>query len=103
MNRALTVLSICIVVVASGCIPVRTGDTLHYVIIGAGVVSVSDTNRNVARVSTATSVGIMATERGVKIGYGAESVVAIKTNENVSVEVERRPFGPMSVKTPETN
>lgn len=84
----------------SGCVPFRSKGTTHYLVLGIGVVSVSNTNKEVAQVSRANAIGLLASERGVKLGYGAESTVSIKTNENVIVEVRKAPFGPLNVNVP---
>jgi hypothetical protein len=68
--------------------------------LGFGVVSVNTTNREVAQVTRASVVGVMASEHGVRIGYGADTSVSIKTNENVVVEVKQSPFKPLSVCVP---
>lgn len=84
----------------SGCVPIKRGGTTHYLILGAGIVSVSNTNKEVAQVSRANAIGVMASERGMKLGYGAESTVSIKTNENVVIEVRKAPFGPLKIDVP---
>lgn len=84
----------------SGCVPIRSKGTTHYFILGAGVVSVSNTNREVAQVSRASALGFLASDHGVKLGYGAESTVSIKTNENVIIEVRKAPFGSLNVGVP---
>jgi len=89
-----------LLLLSSGCVPLKTKGTTHYLVLGVGVVSVSNTNREIAQVQRATALGLLASERGVKIGYGAESVVSIKTNENVIVEVRKAPFGPLRVNVP---
>lgn len=89
-----------LLLLCSGCVPIKQKGTTHYLVLGVGVVSVNNTNKEVAGVSRANVVGFMASERGAKLGYATESTVSVKTNENVIVEVTKSPFGPLKVDVP---
>lgn len=101
MSRyGLTVLVLVLIIVSSGCVPIRGKGTTHYLVFGIGVVSVGSTNREVADVSRANTVGFLASKNGVKLGYASELTIAVKTNENVVVEASKYPFGPFKVEVP---
>lgn len=101
MGRSLLFsLLVSVLLLGSGCVPLRTKGTTHYLVLGVGVVSVNNTNQETAQIVRANVVGFMATERGVKLGYGAETSVSIKTNANIVIEVKQAPFKPLSVCVP---
>ena len=99
-RRFLHSLVLVLFLLGSGCVPFRTKGTTHYLVLGVGIVSVSTTNQVVAQVTRANVVGLMASERGVKIGYGAETSVGIETNANIVIEVKQAPFKPLNVCVP---
>ena len=84
----------------SGCVPIRKGGTTHYVVVGFGVVSVNNTNRDVAQVIRANALGVMVSNRGMMAGYSATTSVSTKTNENVLIEVKQAPLKPLTVCVP---
>jgi len=84
----------------SGCVPIHKKGTTHYLVFGLGVVSVNSTNRTVATVVRANAIGVVASGSGMKIGYSAETRVDIKTNENIVIEVNKKPFKSLSVCVP---
>jgi len=93
-------LLVSVLLLVSGCVPLRQGGTTHYLVLGIGVVSVNRTNQAVAEVTRANALGVMASRRGLTVGYAAETSVGIKTNENVVIEVKQAPLKPLSVCVP---
>ena len=84
----------------SGC-ALRSGKQTR-LIIGFGIVSVSDTNTNVALVTRTKAIGFSVSDQpGLKFGAGYSSsvVVAVKTNANLLIEVDDRPGEPLKVST----
>ena len=47
-----------LLLMVGGCVPLRNGGTTHYLVLGVGIVSVNDTNREAARVTRANAVGV---------------------------------------------
>ena len=83
----------------AGCAPyVDKSGTRHYIVIGFGIVSVSKTNDAVQVVKN-SSLGVEVQSRPFKLAVGADSTteIAVKTNANVSVELESLPLKPMKV------
>lgn len=89
-----------LLLLGSGCVPIRQNGTTHYLVIGFGVVSVNNTNREVAQVIRANALGVMVSNRGMTAGYSATTSVSIKTNENVLIEVKQAPLKPLTVCVP---
>jgi hypothetical protein len=83
-----------------GCVPIHKKGTTHYLVFGFGVVSVNSTNRTVATVVRANVIGVVASGRGLKAGYSAETSVSIGTNENIVIEVKQAPFKSLNVCVP---
>lgn len=88
----------------SGCsIPIESGNgTIHYVIIGAGVVSVSNPETNSAAfVSKVQALGLSATEQpglNFNFGYTEGSFVAVPNGvSDVRIEVSQDIMGPLRV------
>jgi hypothetical protein len=88
----------------SACaLPLRSGDTVHYVIIGFGVVSVRDNAKDAIVATDTQDLGLTIADRpGVRValGYVSSTVVAVADGaKDVRVETARRPFGPFIVDT----
>ena len=81
----------------SGCIPIRTTGTTHYLVIGIGVVSVNNTNQAVAQVTKETILGGYVTDSGVGIGYKSSNRIMVNTNSDIDVEASSVPFNPLKV------
>lgn len=89
-----------LVLVLSGC-ALQSGKQTR-LIIGFGVVSVSDTNQNLAQVTRTKALGLTVSDQpGLKfgVGYSSSVVVAVKTNANLLIEVDDRPGEPLKVST----
>jgi hypothetical protein len=92
--------------VLSGCcfpIPARSGTTYH-LIVGIGVVAVSDPAKNAVVATDAHSLGVAVSDRpGLRFafGYSSSSVVSVADGaRDVRVEVSRKPGGPLIVDAP---
>lgn len=84
----------------SGC--VLPSGKQHRLIIGFGVVSISDTNQNIAQVTRTKAIGFTVSDQpGLKFGAGYSSsvFVAVKTNANLLIEVDEQPGQPLKVNT----
>lgn len=84
-------------ILMSGCIPIRTNGTTHYLVLGIGVVSVNNTNQYAASVTKANVLGGYVSEHGGGIGYSSEQRIMVSTNVNMDIEVSKVPFKPMKV------
>jgi hypothetical protein len=94
---------------SSGCsgIPIRSGETTHYVIVGIGVVSIpSAAEQTDVRVSRMHVLGLSLVDQpGLRfaLGYASGTAVAVPADaEDVRVEVSQRPFGELRVHANET-
>lgn len=88
----------------SGCIPLRTKDSIHHVVIGFGVVSTPRQPEEQPQVIKTQYLGIMASqEPGAKlgIGYGSNIATIVPTNRNVVIEVSDGFLQPVKVRTHE--
>jgi hypothetical protein len=91
------------VVGVGGCsgVPIRSGENVHYLIIGIGVVSVPDSAAPQVRVDRLRALGLsLADHPGLRLslGYTSGIVVAVpETAGDVRVEVSQRLFGPLRV------
>ena len=97
MKRFLTACVAAALILMSGCIPIRTNGTTHYLVLGIGVVSVNNTNRSVAQVTKATVLGGYASENGGGIGYSSKNSIMVVTNADIDIEVYSAPFKSMKV------
>lgn len=93
------------VLLVAGCsgVPVRSGNTVHYLIIGIGVVSVpADQETADIRVTRLNALGVSLVDQpGLRLGlgYASGTVVAVPERvEDVRVEVSHLPFGPLHVR-----
>jgi len=84
-------------ILMSGCIPLRTHGTTHYLVIGLGVVSVNNTNQSSAIVTKTTVLGGYASESGGGIGYSSQNRIMVNTNADIDIEVKSVPFKSMKV------
>jgi hypothetical protein len=84
-------------ILMSGCIPIRTNGTTHYLVIGLGVVSVNNTNQSSAIVTKTTVLGGYASESGGGIGYSSQNRIMVNTNADMDIEVRSVPFKSMKV------
>lgn len=86
-----------------GCaIPVRCeSGTTYHLIVGIGVVAVSDPDQSAAVVTQAQSIGVAISDRpGLKLGVGyASSMVTTVAEgaEDVRIEAADYPGGPLTV------
>jgi hypothetical protein len=86
-----------------GCaLPIRTSSgTTYHVILGFGVVAVSDPDQSAAVVTHAQSVGVAITDRpGLKlgVGYASSTVTTVAEGaEDVRIEASDYPGGPLTV------
>lgn len=76
----------------TGCIPIRSGGTTHYVVIGIGIVSINNTNRSVAQITKTTVLGGYASENGCGIGYSSKNNILVVTNSDMEIEVKSMPL-----------
>lgn len=81
----------------SGCIPIHTNGTTHYLVVGIGVVSVNTTNQAMAQVTKSTVLGGYVSERGGGVGYSSVNQIMVNTNSDMDVEVSSVPFKPLKV------
>lgn len=93
----LTVVAALGMLLISGCIPIRTSGTTHYLVIGIGVVSVNNTNQVSAQVTRATMLGGYVTDSGVGVGYKSSNQIMVNTNSDMDIEVSSVPFEPLTV------
>ena len=99
----LNLLAVSLLLLGSGCLPIQRDGTTHYLVLGFGIVSVNNTNTTLAQVSRANALGVLVSNHGVTAGYASESLVCIKTNENIVVEVQQSPFKPLNVCVPSSH
>lgn len=85
---------------STGCIPIRSKGTTHYLVIGLGVVSVNNTNKEVAHITRANALGVFVSKERFSAGYAAETMVSVKTNENIALEIKQAPFRSLSICVP---
>lgn len=91
-----------------GCglvLPVADNDSIHYVVLGLGVVSVPKPAGETAVLATKLdALGLSISDQpGGKLGLGytSASVVAIPDKaENIQVEISQKPGGPLTVVSP---
>lgn len=84
-------------ILMTGCIPIRTNGTTHYLVVGIGVVSVNNTNQAVAQVTKATVLGGYASEHGGGVGFSTQNRIMVSTNQDLTIEVNSVPFKSMKV------
>lgn len=90
--------------VCAGCIPVRTRDSTHQLVIGIGVVSTPRAPADEPRVVKTQYLGLLAGQEPAArfgIGYGSSLSLVVPTNRNVVLEVSDGPFQPVKVETHE--
>lgn len=91
----------------TGCCPLhihgRDG-TCHYVVIGAGIVSVNDSMPKAATVVRSHAAGFLVTDGpGMKFSAGyssGETVSVAEGAEDVRIEVKESPAGTMKIEAP---
>ena len=81
----------------SGCIPIRTNGTTHYLVVGIGVISVNNTNQNSAFVTKTTVLGGYVSEKGAGVGYSSQNLIMVNTNSSMDIEVKSVPFKSIKV------
>lgn len=88
----------------SGCggIPIESGKTVHYLVVGIGVVSVPRAQDQAdVGVTRMNALGLsLADQPGLRLGLGYSSgtVVAVPPDAaDVRVEVSQRPFGRLRI------
>ena len=102
--RAATIGLACLGLSACSGIPIDDGATVHYVIVGFGVVSVPKPPASSVHVSKVQAFGLtVADQPGLRfaLGYASGMVSAIPPDADVRLEVSDRPFGPVTVRTNE--
>lgn len=85
---------------SSGCIPVHSNGTTHYVVVGFGIVSVPQTNQAAAQVVKMQSIGLSISDvpgTRFSVGYASGTTVAVPANTNIIVEVAQKPFAPIKI------
>ena len=92
-----TISAALILICMSGCIPIHSGGTTHYLVVGIGVVSVNNTNQYAASVTKANVLGGYVSEHGSGIGYSSEQRIMVSTNTSMDIEVSKMPFKPVKV------
>ena len=97
MKQFLTACAAAAMIFMSGCIPIRSGGTTHYLVVGIGVVSVNNTNRSQAQITKSTVLGGYASENGGGIGYSSQNRIMVVTNADMDIEVFSAPFKSMKV------
>ena len=80
-----------------GCIPIHTNGTTHYLVIGIGVVSVSNTNQYAASITKENVLGGYVSKDGGGIGYKSKQQIMVNTNADMSIETSSVPFKPLKV------
>lgn len=84
----------------TGCVSYRSHGTRHYVILGFGIVSVNDTNKNMANVVRGRALGFSACGgpgANATVGFASFTSVAIKTNAPLLIEIKASPLGAVKV------
>lgn len=102
--------------VLSGCsglncclsLPVQGNSSIHYVVLGLGIVSIPKPNAQTAILATKTqALGVVVSDQpGAKVGLGYTSgnVVAIPDGAvDVRVEISQSPGGNVTVTSPSAN
>lgn len=97
MKWCQTIFAAAMLILMSGCIPIRTNGTTHYLVLGVGVVSVNNTNQYAASVTKANVLGGYVSNHGGGIGYSSEQRIMVSTNADIDIEVSKVPFKPLKV------
>jgi hypothetical protein len=74
-------------VLAAGCVPIRKGDCTYYVIIGAGMVGVRQTND--VTVVKSTALGLYTGDGRTALGVASVYSARVPTNSEIILEVTR--------------
>ena len=78
--------------------------TSHYLVLGAGLISVNQTNAQAASVVRSHTLGMMITDApGMKFSAGYSSATAVSVAEDaedVRIEIEGKPGGDLTVIAP---
>lgn len=96
MNKTLGLMLVGMLLI-SGCIPIRTNGTTHYLVVGIGIVSVNNTNQAIAQVTKSSVLGGYVTEHGGGVGYSSINQIMVNTNSDVDIEVNSVPFKQLKV------
>jgi hypothetical protein len=81
----------------SGCIPIRTNGTTHYLVVGIGIVSVNNTNQYAASVTKSTVFGGYVTDNSGGIGYSSKNIIMVNATNAIDIEVSSKPFKSLKV------
>jgi hypothetical protein len=97
-------LFVLIVGLSSCAVPIHSDSmTTHYVIVGFGIVTVHENARDAIVATDAQSLGLIVTSRPdfhASAGYMSSAVVSVPDGaEDARVDISRRPFGPLVVRT----
>jgi hypothetical protein len=71
----------------TGCVPIQRNGAKYYVILGAGVIRVTQTNQ--VTVVKADSLGLYAGDGRMNFGYSSIYSARVPTNANVLLEVTK--------------
>jgi hypothetical protein len=75
-----------LLVLLTGCVPIRHNGKTYYVVVGAGVIRVSQTND--VTVVRARSLGFYAGDGHANIGLSSVYVARVPTNANVVLDIK---------------
>jgi hypothetical protein len=97
--------------ILNGCMsfPIQGGEnSVHYLIIGVGMVTVPKPEKETAILATKSqALGVSLTDQPglvVGIGYSSSTVIAIPDGaEDVRVEVSQKPGGPLIIAAPKAD
>lgn len=89
----------------AGCVVISgKNQTKYHLILGLGVVAVSDVNQTSMVATDVHSLGVMVSDRPdikLAIGYVSSAVVTVAEGaRDVRAEVSRKPWGPLVVDVP---
>lgn len=102
-SNCLAALVVCtIAITATGCISFKTGrDARYHIVIGFGIVRVSDPDTTALVATSAHSLGVTISDRPdlrFSAGYASSTVVTIPDGaEDVRAEISQSPLGPFVV------
>ncbi len=114
--RSQPIITILFCLALSGCtglgccltLPVQGESSIHYVVLGLGIVSIPKPDTQTAILATKTqTLGIVVSDQpGAKVGvgYNSGSVVTIPDGaKDVRVEISQNPGGSVTISSPSAN
>lgn len=104
-SAAATIVATCVTISTGGCIPIPgKGGVTHHIVIGFGVVSVREGEKDAVVATHVNALGVAISDRpGMKLGVGYTESTVVSVNqgaEDVRIEVSRVPGGPLVVECP---